>query len=110
MRAAVPVRHSELRLRLAARRYYGYYHLRYLCPQEPEGVLSRVAKPGYQVESRRRRPFRGVPVCRRLEEPRPELDINSNPGESESQGRVPGLRLRTQVQVVDGSGPTKKCR
>ena len=51
-------------------------------------------------------------MCRRLEEPRPraELDIDLNPGESETQGRVPGLGSRTQLQVVDGSGPTKKCR
>jgi hypothetical protein len=48
-------------------------------------------------------------MCRRLEEPRPELDIDLNPGESESRGGVPGLGSRTQVQAVDGSGPTKKC-
>jgi hypothetical protein len=47
--------------------------------------------------------------ARRLEEPRPELDIDLNPCESESRGRVPGLRSRTQLQVVDGSGLTKKC-
>ncbi len=34
-------------------------------------------------------------LCRRLEEPRPELDINLNPGKSESRGRVPGLGSRT---------------
>jgi hypothetical protein len=49
-------------------------------------------------------------MCRRLEQPRPELDIDLNPCKSESRGRVPGLGSRTQVQVVDGSGPTKKCR
>ncbi len=43
-----------------------------------------------------------ISVCRRLEEPRPELDIDLNPGESESRGRVPGLGSRTQVQVTGG--------
>ncbi len=52
----------------------------------------------------------GQQVCRRLEEPRPELDIDLNPGESESLGRAPGLGFRTpsQVQVVDGSGPDEE--
>jgi hypothetical protein len=76
-----------------------YYHLRDLV------LKSGCCRQCYQVESRR--PLRGV--CRRLEEPRPELDIDLNPGESESRGRVPGLGSKTQVQVVDGSGPTKKC-
>ena len=54
-------------------------------------------------------------MCRRLEEPRPELDIDLNPGASESRGVVPGLGSRTQVQVVDGSTghgnavTTKRC-
>ncbi len=71
--------------------------------------------PSAGPRPRRLRPWpvtrsRGPALCRRLEEPRPELDINLNPCASESRGVVPGLGSRTQVQVVDGSGPTKKCR
>ena len=46
-------------------------------------------------------------VCRRLGKPRPEQDIDLNPGSLSRRGRAPGLGQRTQVRVVDGSGPTE---
>ncbi len=39
----------------------------------------------------------GVSTCHRLEEPRPELDTDLNPGESESRGRVPGGSKHDQL-------------
>jgi hypothetical protein len=49
-------------------------------------------------------------VCRRLGMPRPELDIDLNAGDPSHQGWAPGLGLRTQGWMVDGSGPVKKYR
>ena len=46
-------------------------------------------------------------MCRRLGEPRPEQDIDLIPGDPSRRGRAPGLGWRTQVRVVDGSGPTE---
>ncbi len=42
-------------------------------------------------------------VCRRLGEPRPELDIDLNPTR-------PGDRRQEASQLVDGSGPVRICR
>ena len=78
----------------------GGNYLRDLGPQE------QVLRQGYQVESRR--PLRGV--CRRLGMPRPELDIDLNAGDPSHQGWAPGLGLRTQGWMVNGSGPMKKYR
>ena len=52
----------------------------------------------------------GGPDCRRLGMPRPELDIDLNAGDPSHQGWAPGLGLRTQGWMVDGSGPVKKYR
>jgi hypothetical protein len=43
---------------------------------------------------------RPPPLCRRLGEPRPELDIDLNPSR-------PGDRRPEASQLVDGSGPCK---
>ncbi len=43
------------------------------------------------------------PLCRKLGEPRPQLDIDLNPSR-------PGDRWQEASRLVDGSGPVRICR